>query len=336
MALSTRCQVCRRYATFGPVGGRRRDARHCKRHRTPGEVNVARKRCEFVDGNGLMCMEPPSYGEESTGSPKFCVWHKHYNHMNLVHCKSSAQLARRCSFPSCEQTASFGDVETGAIFCGTHRQQRHVDLIHRKRCEAEHCTRHPSYGSKADGVARFCKIHKPWNYVDLKARKCQHPYGCTKRPSFGDAADGLARFCLQHKHRHHVNVKSRKCQEQGCAKQPSYGDPHNLQVRFCAVHRRDGDVDLIHARCRFAGCQKIASFGAAGEAPQFCLQHKDQSMVNSAFSTRGVKHSAPTPLLNGPGYHQGPREPQDHQDCQDPQGVLREQALLRSPGVASG
>lgn len=77
IALSTRCHGCRRYANFGPVGGTRRDARHCKRHRQPYEINVSRKRCDYgSELAGLsrrdMCSDVPVV---SLRGSRYCAWH---------------------------------------------------------------------------------------------------------------------------------------------------------------------------------------------------------------------------------------------------------------------
>ncbi|KAJ1493526.1 hypothetical protein T484DRAFT_1610275, partial [Baffinella frigidus] len=142
---------------------------------------------------------------------------------------------RPCLEEGCGKHASFGEQSTGAIWCSQHSKPHHVDLVHKRRCEADGCVKQPSFGPSRHTLPRFCASHKPANFIDLKQRKCQHPFGCTKRPSFGDPTDGIARFCMQHKLRRHLNVKSRKCQEQGCAKQPAFGSAADLVVRFCAV-----------------------------------------------------------------------------------------------------
>jgi len=222
IALSTRCQGCRRYATFGPAGGSRRDARHCKRHRQPYEINVSKKRCDFK----LDCAKSPLLDRHATcpnapfisfkGS-NYCSWHA--RDVDLRGGEMSASISvlpvaqnkpsRQCIRDECHLTASFGDAEKGAILCSFHREPQHVDLIHKKRCEHGACERNPAYGLPSEGLARFCKEHHPGSYIDLRSRKCQWMYGCGKRPSFGDTCDGIARFCMEHKLRQHVNVKSR-------------------------------------------------------------------------------------------------------------------------------
>ena len=223
IALSTRCHGCRRYANFGPVGGTRRDALHCKRHRQPYEINVARKRCEYgSELPGLlrhgMCTDVPVV---SIRGSRYCAWHgQHAARLGgggngdggagiTLLPSVGRNNDRQCIREGCTLTASFGDSSTGPIVCSIHRQRHYVDMIHKKRCEHGSCDRNPAYGLPSEGIARFCKDHRPVSYIDLRSRKCQHPYGCGKRPSFGDASDSIARFCMEHKLAHHVNVKSR-------------------------------------------------------------------------------------------------------------------------------
>ena len=222
--LSTRCHGCRRYANFGPVGGTRRDARHCKRHRQPYEVNVSRKRCDFrseyspVSGFHQYdtCPDVPIVSFKGSN---FCAWHaqdlrgegKGTDSSDSITVLPSAQKKspRQCMSEGCQLTASFGDADKSALFCSLHRGPHHVDLVHKKRCEHGLCDKNPAYGLPSEGIARFCKEHRPGSFIDLRSRKCQYPYGCGKRPSFGDSSDGIARFCAEHKLSQHVNVKSR-------------------------------------------------------------------------------------------------------------------------------
>lgn len=326
IALSTRCHSCRRYANFGPVGGTRRDALHCKRHRQPYEINVSRKRCDY--GSELvglprrdMCSDVPVV---SFRGSRYCAWHGQvraglgagskgkgdYSQVTPLPSAGKKQ-ARQCIREGCKLTASFGDSHTGAIVCSGHRDAHHVDMIHKKRCEHASCDRNPAYGLPSEGLARFCKEHRPVAYIDLRSRKCQHPYGCAKRPSFGDESDGIARFCMKHKLAHHINVKSRRCQEQGCAKQPTFGGRDDMLVRFCAVHRRPEDVDLVHARCRHKDCSKVALFGFSGGSPQLCNAHRKDCMVNTnalprlprGVSPESVSHSEETVVTPLRGWH---------------------------------
>ena len=50
-----------------------------------------------------------------------------------------------------------------AQFCSSHKKPGMVD-VHNKRCEAENCQKHPTYGL-VNGRARFCTKHKGPNMV---------------------------------------------------------------------------------------------------------------------------------------------------------------------------
>ena len=255
VSLSTRCTYCKRYATYGPLGGCRRQALHCKRHALSSEESVVGTRCLNLAG-----------GIES-GS----LWGEDARRHN----------ARQCSAEGCANTASFGTLGGVPVSCREHCAADHVDLVHRRRCESPGCDKHPSFGLREEGVARYCRRHKPYQCVDLKARKCQYTWGCSKRPSFGDVSDGIPRFCMQHKQVTHLNVRSRKCSQEGCLRQPSFGGPDRI-VRFCKSHRREGDVDLVHPRCFSDGCDRVPSYGPAHRPAVSCQRHKEPGHVSSS------------------------------------------------------
>jgi hypothetical protein len=75
LALRGRCMACQHRATFGPLAGR---ARHCKRHRLPGEEDTANRRCRAPG-----CPRQPAYGDPARGVALYCAAHRAANHTNL-------------------------------------------------------------------------------------------------------------------------------------------------------------------------------------------------------------------------------------------------------------
>jgi hypothetical protein len=85
--------------------------------------------------------------------------------------KRDEKSNRLCEAEGCRTVASFGSPVDGVtVSCGTHKQEGHVNLKH-KRCEADGCDKRPHFGSPVDRVQRFCGPHKKEGHVDLKKKK---------------------------------------------------------------------------------------------------------------------------------------------------------------------
>lgn len=69
-----------------------------------------------------------------------------------------------------------------AQFCSNHKMPGMVD-VHNKRCEAEDCQKHPTYGI-ANGRARFCTKHKGPDMVRLINiyNTSMHAFGLASKP----------------------------------------------------------------------------------------------------------------------------------------------------------
>ncbi|CBN77636.1 EsV-1-7 [Ectocarpus siliculosus] len=104
--------------------------------------------------------------------------------------------------------------------------------VHNKRCEAEDCQKHPTYGI-ANGRARFCTKHKGPDMVDVHCRPCEF-LGCSKHPHYAFEGD-KARFCASHKEPGMVDVKHKRCHKTGCREMRVYETPEK-KSRFCAMH----------------------------------------------------------------------------------------------------
>lgn len=73
--IQQRCWVCCRQATFAAKGAQKKDARHCKLHRVPGEVDVRNRLCSYRGASD--CSRRALFGNPSEKSgPRFCSQHK--------------------------------------------------------------------------------------------------------------------------------------------------------------------------------------------------------------------------------------------------------------------
>lgn len=197
--LRFKCTECRRHANFGPAGGSRRSAIHCKRHQQKFEVNLLSKVCAFSGG----CSVRPTFGDSATRVLMFCNRHKRPSDVDLVH--------RRCEHPGCGTVPTFGDSEEGRTrFCAAHRLPGQFDLVNRRCRHPEGCDVQPTYGSPADGVAAFCAQHRGPQHVDVKSRRCSAVEGCARQPHFGLPGDRFPSFCRSHRHESHVELLNRR------------------------------------------------------------------------------------------------------------------------------
>lgn len=154
----------------------------------------------------------------------------------------------------CKKRAQFGSVKGGrSLFCGTHRQQHHLDLSH-KQCFAAGCSKRALYGNATTGP-RTCRTHRDsLTHRNMQVRLCAH---CNRTAYYGTRRLG-AFLCSEHR-QGHVDVVNQMCQYQGpplpplppipgvevmCNAQATWGDPSERKTRWCARHRGDGDVLL--------------------------------------------------------------------------------------------
>ncbi len=231
--LRFKCEVCRRYASFGPAGSRR-NASHCKQHRQETEVNLLSKVCNFSGG----CTVRPTFGDPTERALLFCNRHKRPTDVDLVH--------RRCEKPGCSTIPVFGDSEEGrARFCATHRLPGQFDLVNRRCRHPEGCDVQATYGSPVDGAAAFCAQHRGLHHVDVKSRRCSAVEGCARQPHFGWPGDRVPSYCASHRHQAHVELLNRRSPA-------GFGSP-SKRGRTLAVGSHQGPVtNGAQGACRAA------------------------------------------------------------------------------------
>jgi len=135
-------------------------------------------------------------------------------------------MNRRCTSPEgCTRQASFGpEGARAASFCMAHKAPSHVN-VRTPRCVAANCTRQRTFGP-IGAQPLFCASHRNATHVNLVSRVCRHPHGCRKIPSFGEPGDAAVLFCAEHCDSHHINLRKlrtrqpaetlRRCEHLGC------------------------------------------------------------------------------------------------------------------------
>ena len=237
-----RCKLCDIRPTFGPIGGSKKDAEYCKDHKPSGYVDVVNKRCKLCDIR-------PTFGPigGSRKNAEYCNVHKPSGYVNVID--------KRCKL--CDIRPSFGPAggsKKDAEYCKDHKPPGYMDIVHR-RCKL--CDTQPVFGpaggSKKD--AEYCKDHKPCGYVDVKNKRCKL---CDTRPSFGPIGGSKkdAEYCKDHKPSGYENI-NKKCQHLDCKKNPWYGFLGRT-TSHCAQHKKPFMIPNPIKRCH--KCKKIATY----------------------------------------------------------------------------
>ncbi|EKX43310.1 hypothetical protein GUITHDRAFT_110726 [Guillardia theta CCMP2712] len=113
--LTKKCRRCSRRASFGRAEG---VARHCRSHRSMGEIDIANR--------GKLCMMPncttlARYRKKTGERRRFC-----WIHSNPGEIKISSQ---QCHHPEgCLKYPSFGLSNGSACFCKLHKSIAHVNI----------------------------------------------------------------------------------------------------------------------------------------------------------------------------------------------------------------
>ncbi len=179
---------------------------------------------------------------------------------------------------NCIKKATFGAPGTKKpLSCKFHKDDGHVDVVKRNRCDYSGCTKRANFGPDGGKPTR-CSDHKDDGHVDVRNRRCNYP-GCTKQPSFGPEGGNPTR-CSAHKDNGHVDVASRRCDHPGCTKHPSFAPEGSKRTR-CSAHKDDDHVDVKKRKmCDHIGCTKRSTFGPRGGKSTQCSDHKDDDHVN--------------------------------------------------------
>jgi hypothetical protein len=170
----------------------------------------------------------------------------------------------------CSKKAHFGyDGDEKATFCGIHKVDMMVDIIH-KKCEK--CKRRPTFGYM-DKSASHCALHKSNDMIDLMHKKCVL---CIIRPTYGFFEDKTPTYCNEHKLNGMIDITNIKCIM--CSKRATYGYSDN-RPKYCKTHKTDDMKDIVHKKCLV--CDKIPHFGFIDDSkPTYCAEHKLDFMTD--------------------------------------------------------
>jgi hypothetical protein len=284
---------------FDLPGGK---GRFCKRHAEEGMVNVRNAKCLHSG-----CLKKPTYGLKGKPS-RYCAEHKlpgmciryaceaegctiqagcNYEGETLGRFCSAHKLegminihVRKCTFPSCAKTASFGF--TSVIRCKTHAEPEMKNLL-AKLCEADGCDITASYALPGHR-AKVCQRHSTAEMVCVIGRTCEVP-GCGSRSRYYDVPGGKGRFCTRHKEPGMVDVQNPKCES--CDSIAKYGLPGCKPSR-CTRHRLAGM--LLRPRAKCTVCRKPAVYGQNFVATH-CESHRtndDQNLMERTCVSCGL------------------------------------------------
>ena len=163
--------------------------------------------------------------------------------------------------------------------CSDHKLEGMVDVQNR-RCEAEACSKHPSFNLPSETRGVRCSDHKLEGMVDVKSRRCEAE-GCSKHPTFNLPRETRGVRCADHKLEGMVDVRHRRCEAEGCSRRPTFNLPSETRGVRCADHKLAGMVYILNKRCSVLGCQGEALYGEEpGKRAYRCALHKTFSMVN--------------------------------------------------------
>ena len=179
-------------------------------------------------------------------------------------------LYKRCR--RCRRWATFGTATAGGP-----ASKRHCKMhappgerpVHRRACEAQNCTKRPSYAAVGAQLPLRCAAHKLKSDMDICHSRCLHrdksEGGTTRRcwrvPTYGykewreglskfgresrfgggAAAPGVPQLCWQHKAQGMEKVVTIVCRQPGCSSIALYARPTERKLFYCEAHRRDGD-----------------------------------------------------------------------------------------------
>ena len=99
----------------------------------------------------------------------------------------------------------------------------------------------------------------------------------------------------------HKKVNYKRCEK--CDKKAYYNTPGLRSPRFCGVHREPGLVNVVCTKCKEDGCMKQPCFNFPGKIAWFCVDHKDEGMVN--LRERPCEKCSKKPFYNFPNMKKG-------------------------------
>mmetsp|Transcript_500 Transcript_500/g.1491 ORF Transcript_500/g.1491 Transcript_500/m.1491 type:complete len:304 (-) Transcript_500:25-936(-) len=194
--MPTRCQAddCTSRSVFNTPGETRA---FCKRHATPGMVDVKHTHCKADD-----CTSQPSFNTPGETRGAFCKSHAAPGMINVINF-----LRARCQAEGCQTWPSFNTPgETRGAFCKRHAAPGMINVVS-PCCHADGCPRtQPAFGLPGHR-ATHCSDHKKAGMIRKPRVRCGDP-GCRDWSTHGRT--GPVR-CEAHALTTDTNLIEREC-----------------------------------------------------------------------------------------------------------------------------
>jgi hypothetical protein len=179
--------------------------------------------------------------------------------------------SRRCEFPKCPTTASFGF--NGKRQCCDEHKRPGMEHCSTTQCLHPGCEKQPSYGLPGC-PPQYCALHgkKVDGYIDVVTAKCQVD-GCYTGASWGPEGSEKRQFCAHHGRERGLANVIHVCMEEGCEGTAHFGYEDGSRI-YCKDHAEPGMLNKHQRICQDEECREPAAYGTPGGSPQWCGRHK--------------------------------------------------------------
>jgi len=247
--------------------------RFCKTHAGDDMIIVTRNKCSHQ-----ICGKAATHNESGKTRPIFCSEHSQSDMVNVV--------SKRCSHENCNKHPSFNYSDKSTpVVCSTHRSDGMV-CVTSKICEHPNCSINASFDEPGIRRGKFCKKHRLAGMVSIKTRFCEHP-NCFVSRSFNYPGEKKGRFCLSHREENMIDVTAKRCKYEGCETQPVFNYPSIRTPIYCNDHKLPNMQNVTQKPCIYPECTKSRSFNIPGQPPAFCKAHKTDEMNYSRGARKG-------------------------------------------------
>jgi hypothetical protein len=183
---------------------------------------------------------------------------------------------------NCSKRASYNILGKKAIYCGEHKLDGMIDVIH-KRCISENCNKQPIYnvlGKKAI----YCGEHKLNGMIDVISKRCISE-NCNKHPTF-NVLGKKAIYCGEHKLDGMIDVINKRCISENCNKQPTFNVLGKKKAIYCNEHKLNGMIDVKSKKCNTQFCLTRPSTKYNGYCLPCCIQVHPEIEVSRNYKTK--------------------------------------------------
>lgn len=222
-------------------------------------------------------------------------------HINCLKCDFGMVTNKSCRHAGCSTNPHYNyPSETKPLYCGKHKLDNMVDLVH-KTCQHPNCRTRPIFNTSDQNTPIYCIKHKLPNMVDVANNRCSYP-NCDTRPTFNYPGEIRGIYCTLHQLPSMIEVVSRKCQFKDCNTFPIYNEPGEKKPLFCLKHKTETMIDVKNKTCEHPGCKTQPAYNFPGEKRGIrCSEHKLDNMVNLINKKCEYPGCKTHPSFNEPG-----------------------------------